>query len=71
MNTQSIIYDLFNSNQTVSEIAQHLISNNLVEFNDITLAEQFVEKNLQEIKEEIEADAYLSSMDCYYDNFCN
>lgn len=65
---QSTIIDLFYLNYSVDQIAEYLKNNNSIEKN--SNLEKIIEKTLKDFEEEMEADAYLSSIECYYDNFC-
>ena len=70
MNTlQDKIIDLCYLNYSVDQIANYLIS----EKNDSLDRQELIdliEKTIKSHSEELEADAYLSSMECYYDNYC-
>lgn len=69
MTLDNIIYDLNNQNLSITQIANHLIDTGEICMNQEEV-EKLVEDKLKELQQEIEADAYLSSMDCYYDNYC-
>jgi len=73
-NIQDRIIELFYLNFSVDQIAESLmtVKDTFKISNDQTKPKlvDFIEKTLKEYREELEADAYLSSLDCYYDNYC-
>ena len=77
MNTiQDQIIDLFYLNNSIEQIADLLLKEqDLFMISDSTSQVRvelikFIEKTLKNHQDELEADAYLSSMECYYDNYC-
>lgn len=66
MNIEFKIYELFESGLSIDEIVDSLTE---VQLNKIEL-KKLVHTFLSHMKSELEADAYLSSLECYYDNYC-
>lgn len=70
MNTlQDKIIDLLYLNYSVDQIADYLLTNDSVNQDRKELVD-LIEKTFKSHSEELEADAYLSSIECYYDNYC-
>ncbi len=72
MDITNIVLQAYNEKLSVSEIVNHLVTNHKdkLETLDLVEIEKNVENILEEIHQELEADAYLSSLECYYDNYC-
>lgn len=70
MNTiKDTIVDLCYLNYTTEQIVNYLVFNK-VSNQDKTELYELVSKTIKEHQEELDADAYLGSLECYYDNYC-
>lgn len=69
----TIILDLYNDGKSIKEIANFLLTfhKNEISVHNQSDLELSVSSTLRELEDEFEADAYLSSMDCYYENYGN
>jgi hypothetical protein len=64
------IIDLCYLNYSDEQIADYLIQNKISADHSRDSIILLIKDAVKEHSEELEADAYLSSMECYYDNYC-
>ena len=71
MNTiKDTIVDLCYLNYSNDQIVDYLILNQLTTNQDKESFIEIINEVVKEHQEELEADSYLGSLECYYDNYC-
>ena len=64
------IIDLCYLNYSDEQIADYLILNKISNEQDRNSIIVLVKDTVKEHQDELDADAYLGSIECYYDNYC-